>query len=130
MRKRLLVLLMPAFLLFAVSACGGGGGEDSLVVGEFVGKAPSAEAFVALVAGKPKDGEREVRAYLCDGQKISEWFTGTASANELSLSSERGAKLEAKSLLRPPPARSHSPMVAIASTLRHHRPRGSTATTP
>ena len=96
MRKRLTVLLMAAFLLFAVSACGGGGGEDSLVVGEFVGKAPSADAFVALVAGKPKDGEREVRVYLCDGQKISEWFTGTASANELSLSSESGAKLEAK----------------------------------
>ena len=62
MRKRLTVLLMAAFLLFAVSACGGGGGgEDSLVVGEFVGQAPSADAFVALVAGKPKDGEREVR---------------------------------------------------------------------
>jgi hypothetical protein len=96
MRRRLLVLLMAAFLVFAVSACGGGGGEDSLVVGEFAGEAPSADAFIALVAGKPKDGEREVRAYLCDGQKISEWFTGTASANELSLSSESGAKLEAK----------------------------------
>jgi hypothetical protein len=96
MRERLSVLLMAAFLLFAASACGGGGGEDGLVVGEFVGEIPSADAFVALVAGKPKDGEREVRAYLCDGQKISEWFTGTASANELSLSSEGGAKLEAK----------------------------------
>jgi hypothetical protein len=96
MRERLSVLLMAAFLLFAASACGGGGGEDGLVVGEFVGETPSADAFVALVAGKPKDGEREVRAYLCDGQKISEWFTGTASANELSLSSESGAKLEAK----------------------------------
>jgi hypothetical protein len=66
-------------------------------VGEFVGKVPDSDAFVALVSEKPKEGEekRKVRVYLCDGQEISEWFVGQARSNELDLSSEGGARLDA-----------------------------------
>ena len=68
------------------------------VVGEFVGKVSDTDAFVALVSEEPKKGEekREVRAYLCDGQEISEWFVGQARSNEFELSSEGGARLDAK----------------------------------
>ncbi|MCA1718856.1 MAG: hypothetical protein LC781_19205, partial [Actinobacteria bacterium] len=38
--------------------------------------------------------ERDVRAYLCNGDEINEWFTGTASGNDLALSSESGGQLE------------------------------------
>lgn len=95
-------------LALLVGGCGGGQGgaggqqdEHSTqgpVVGEFVGKMPDTDAFVALVSEKPKEGEerREVRAYLCDGQKISEWFVGQARGNDLDLSSEGGARLDAR----------------------------------
>jgi hypothetical protein len=95
-------------LALLVGGCGGGQGgaggqqdEHSTqrpVVGEFVGKVPDSDAFVTLVAEKPKEGEekRKVRAYLCDGQKISEWFVGQARSNELDLSSEGGARLDAR----------------------------------
>jgi hypothetical protein len=67
-------------------------------VGEFVGKIPDRDAFVALVSEKPKEKEekREVRAYLCDGQQISEWFVGRVRGNAFKLSSKGGARLEAR----------------------------------
>jgi hypothetical protein len=62
------------------------------------GLAPDADAFVALVAsGTEEEGEaqRQVRAYLCDGQSINEWFNeGSVEGNELDLRSEGGALLE------------------------------------
>ena len=82
---------------------GGASGQDEQstqkpVVGEYVGTVSDKDAFVALVSEKPKEGEekREVRAYLCDGQEISEWFMGQARANKLNLSSEGGARLDAR----------------------------------
>ena len=35
-------------------------------------------------------------AYLCDGQDVEAWFRGTVRADEISLTSRRGASLEAK----------------------------------
>jgi hypothetical protein len=35
-----------------------------------------------------------VRAYLCDGQTVSDWFVGSVGGNDLSLSSDNGAQLE------------------------------------
>jgi hypothetical protein len=66
------------------------------VAGSFVGEAPDAAAFVAVVADVPeREGdEREVKAYLCDGQTVSDWFVGSVVGNDLSLSSEGGAQLE------------------------------------
>src|SRR5829696_7979245 len=83
--------LLALLLLVVVLGCQGGGGEYGgggerggskeegapPVTGSFVGVAPDAapeeEAFVALVAsGTEEEGEaqRQVRAYLCDGQSI------------------------------------------------------------
>jgi hypothetical protein len=61
-----------------------------------VGEAPDADAFVALVADLPEGegDERQVRAYLCDGQTVSDWFVGSVDGNDLSLSSDNGAQLE------------------------------------
>ncbi len=101
------VVMLALWLL--VAGCGGGGGGGSQqqeeqkatppVTGNFVGEAPEEDAFVALVAASPEEEEgqeRDVRAYLCDGESISEWFTGTAEGNELDLTSEGGggARLE------------------------------------
>ncbi len=40
---------------------------------------------MAIVAASPEEErqERDVRAYLCDGEGLTEWFTGTADGNEL-----------------------------------------------
>lgn len=62
------------------------------VAGSFVGKIPdlSGDTLVAVVAAEPQQGEeqREVRAYVCDGTDILEWFWGSASGNDLDLWSE------------------------------------------
>jgi hypothetical protein len=91
--------LLSAILLLA--GCGGQQEEkaDPPVAGSFVGEAPDADAFVAfvaLVADLPEGegDERQVRAYLCDGQTVSGWFVGSVDGNDLSLSSDNGAQLE------------------------------------
>ena len=88
------VSALLSLLLLAVLGCAGGGSEYGggeqggskeegapPVTGSFVGVAPDAtpegEAFVALVASGTEDegeAQRQVRAYLCDGQSINEWF--------------------------------------------------------
>ncbi len=94
-------------LSFWVGGCGvgqgGTSGQDAQstqepVVGEYVGTVSERDAFVALVSEKPREGEekRKVRAYLCDGQKVSEWFVGQARTNKLKISSEGGARLDAR----------------------------------
>jgi hypothetical protein len=109
------VSALLALLVLGVVGCAGGGGEYGggeqggskeedapPVTGSFVGVAPDAtpegEAFVALVASGTEDegqAQRQVRAYLCDGQSINEWFNeGSVEGNELNLTSEGGARLE------------------------------------
>jgi hypothetical protein len=90
-----------------VSGCGGGGsqgkekqGPEAVAAGEFVGEAPDADAFVALIAEEPQEGQdaREVRAYLCDDagtRSINEWFEGAASGDDLELTSGGGAQIVA-----------------------------------
>lgn len=58
--------------------------------------AQSCDAFVSVVAAEPEQeaDTREVRAYLCSGASINEWFWGSANGNELDLTSEGGARLE------------------------------------
>ena len=88
--------LLSAVLLLA--GCAGQQEEKAPppVAGSFVGEAPDADAFVALVADLPEGegDERQVRAYLCDGQTVSDWFWGSVDGNDLSLSSDNGAQLE------------------------------------
>ena len=102
--------LLLVMALWLVAGCGGGGGEEEgsgveegvpLVTGSFVGSAQdedeATDAFVAIVAASPKErGQegRDVRAYLCDGESITEWFTSRAQGNELDLISEDGALFE------------------------------------
>ena len=38
----------------------------------------------------------QAAAYLCDGQDVEAWFRGTVEGDEISLTSKRGAALEAK----------------------------------
>lgn len=89
-----------------LASCGGSqeeGAQKSAppVAGSFVGEASDAATapFVALVASGATEeeggDEREVRAYLCDGDRINEWFWGTAVGNEIDLSSENDARLQA-----------------------------------
>jgi hypothetical protein len=101
--------LVLVLALWITAGCGGSGGEYGggspqqeaqkaapLVTGSFVGEAPDAEAFVAIVATSPEEEgqERDVRAYLSDGERLTEWFTGTAEGNELDLTSEGDARLQ------------------------------------
>jgi hypothetical protein len=99
--------VLVALSLLLVAGCFGGGPQaDSTqeeeesappVMGTFVGKASDEDALVAIVAASPDEAEgqeRDVRAYLCDGKRVSEWFTGKADGNELNLLSEGGARLE------------------------------------
>jgi hypothetical protein len=97
----LLVLVLAFWLV--VGGAGPGQEEEEKgappVAGSFVGEMPDVGedgAFVALVTSAvgEEGAEREVRAYLCDGRRITEWFTGSATGNDLSLDSTAGAHLE------------------------------------
>ena len=102
----LVALAAAAGLLLA--ACGGddGGGKQDAAkstaqgaVGNFVGRASSADAFVALsVADAPAQakGGREVLAYVCNGKEIGQWFRGEAGKDGAALTAASGARLEAK----------------------------------
>jgi hypothetical protein len=107
--KSMGIFVSALVVLSLVARCGGSGGEYGggsqqqeeqkaapPVAGSFVGEAPDAEAFVVIVAASPEEEgqERDVRAYLCDGERVTEWFTGAAEGNELDLTSEGGARLE------------------------------------
>ncbi len=101
-----IVLVLTLWLLVAGCAGqqeeGSGGAQQEgkngapPVAGSFVGEVPPAGAFLAVVADVPEGegDEREVKAYLCDGQTVSDWFVGPVEGNDLSLSSNSGAQLE------------------------------------
>ena len=101
-RRKMLLTTGGALAGVLLVGCGGGEGAQksaSPVAGSFVGEMPDMGergAFVAVVAAGAEEEaeEREVRAYLCDGREITEWFWGSAEGNDLSLTSEGGAQLE------------------------------------
>ena len=115
-RRALLPFAAMVAVLWVLAGCGGGGGvdggggqgqqrppeetttptEEGAITGQFVGEIPETDAFVALVARAPREGEDrgEVRAYLCDGRTINEWFNeGSAEETDLDLTSDGGARL-------------------------------------
>ncbi len=87
--------LLSALLLLV--GCAGQQEEKGAapIAGSFVGEAPDADSFIAIVADVPEgdSNEREVKAYLCDGQTVSDWFVGSVEGNDLNLSSGSGAQL-------------------------------------
>jgi hypothetical protein len=99
LRRDIIVVSLLALPILLVAGCAGSqerGAEPA--VSSFVGKAePSQKAFVAIVvSGGEADGsERKVKAYLCDGWNIWEWFEGSMPENELDFTSDNGAKLKA-----------------------------------
>ena len=103
--RPVVMVLVSMLTLWLVAGCAGPGPEEEEkkeqkgappVAGSFVGEAPDAAAFIAVVADVPEaeGDEREVKAYLCDGQTVSDWFVGSVVGNDLSLSSDGGAQLE------------------------------------
>jgi hypothetical protein len=104
--KSMRVFVSALVALSLMAGCGGGGAEQQGVsqeesappaTGSFVGLAQDEETFVAIVDASPEEEgqeERDVRAYLSDGESVTEWFTGKAEGNELDLTSEGGARLE------------------------------------
>lgn len=73
-------------------------GYQEPVSGSFVGETSDPVTSVAVVASEPKQGEdtREVRALIYGEREnqINEWFVGSATGNNLDLTSEGGAQLE------------------------------------
>jgi hypothetical protein len=103
--KTIGLVLVTSLWLF-LTGCTGlqtqqeGGGQESVkeesLTGSFVGEIPEANTFVALVAQEPQEGEdqQQLRAYLCDGTSINEWFNeGSVEETEFDLTSDDGARV-------------------------------------
>jgi hypothetical protein len=95
--------LAAVLLLTPLAGCGGDGDEDSErkpkpVTGTFVGKVPETEAFVSVVATPTAGGQdrREVTVFACDGRRLCEWFSGTASGNDFTAKGDGGAEAKGK----------------------------------
>jgi hypothetical protein len=91
--------------LLAVLALAGCGGDDDdgdndndrakpppAAAGTFVGKLSDSDAFVAVVAAPPAKGEkeREVTAFVCDGERLCTWYSGSTSGNRFVAESSEG----------------------------------------
>ncbi len=85
-----------------------------------MGEVPDAGAFVAIVADIPEGGgdEREVKAYLRDGQTVSDWFTGSVVGNDLSYPLLAKHSSRANSPLIPPPELSRIPAAILFPSMR------------
>jgi hypothetical protein len=62
----------------------------------FLGETSDPETIVALVVAEPTaDGQREARAYVCDGKTINGWFDqGEVDDDAIALTSPDGGRLE------------------------------------
>lgn len=61
----------------------------------FVGAVPEANGALMAVLVDEEAGVPRVRAYLCDSTRIFEWFRGSPTGSEISLSSSGGSTLKA-----------------------------------
>jgi hypothetical protein len=99
--RRGAVLVAAAVALVAGAACGRGHGPEPVTSAlhvsradaeravnrqTFVGKVDGTKAYVAVEVrpGAP------VRAYVCDGQAVAQWFSGTPSGDVLQATAESG----------------------------------------
>jgi hypothetical protein len=63
------------------------------IVGSWVGKVSDSDAFVGIAVYE----NRDVMAYVCDGQTVSQWFLAeNAGTNSFDARNANGAELEAK----------------------------------
>lgn len=111
-RREMLLTTGGALAVILLAGCGGGGRQPSgPVSGEFIGRdvnslnvservadrtAPA--PLFAIIAEEAENGEeRDVRAYMCDGSSVTEWFRGPVAGNTIDLTSESGeAQLQAE----------------------------------
>jgi hypothetical protein len=87
-------------LLAAPVGCGDDDGNDddnnerrsAPVAATFVGKLAGSGEFVAVVAAPPAKGQdrRAVTTFVCDGEQVCEWFSGSAEGNDVTVKSEDG----------------------------------------
>jgi hypothetical protein len=90
-------------LLVPFAGCGGNDDEAKkkapALDGTFVGKVSGTKAFVAVVASPTQKGKdrRDLTLYICDGRRLCEWFTGSATEDGFAATSnDRDAKAKGK----------------------------------
>jgi len=103
-RRGFWVSLVAVLLLVPTTGCGGDDDDDEKgkengkpVEGTFVGRVPETSAFVSVVASRAPRGQerRPVTVFVCDAERICEWFPGSATGNSFTIkSNEAEAKGE------------------------------------
>ncbi|MGH7802437.1 MAG: hypothetical protein ACREOW_17735 [Thermodesulfobacteriota bacterium] len=92
--KLLLCILAVALPLVTLSLTACKDGDGFLVSGEFVGRVSNSNHLLVTVFVEEPDGsgQREARAYVCDGFTIGivEWFPGSVEGNVFTLNSVDG----------------------------------------
>ena len=96
---RPLLSVIAVLGLIAAAGCGDeddGEGEDggeatTQVEGTFVGEVSKSDGFVGIVVSPVGEGsDRTVDAFVCDGEAVCEWFSGSAADNEFTIDSDDG----------------------------------------
>jgi hypothetical protein len=87
-------------LLLSVAGCGDSDEDDAddanrrpgPVSGTYIGKVPKTDTFVSVVADPATKGQRRraVTLYACDGRRLCELFSGSATGNQFRADAEGG----------------------------------------
>lgn len=124
---------VAVLLLTALAGCGGDGDdrqrvkEVTPVDGTFVGKVDGTGALVAVVVSPAERGQkrRETAVYVCDGKRLCEWFSGSATAKGFRAGADEGDG-EAAGELTPKTA-SGTIELSAGKTLRYKAERATAA---
>ena len=79
-------IVVLILLSLVLSACDSSS-QSEVTTGSWAGKVEGTDAFIGIASNG-----KEVIAYVCDGQSISQWFKGQINSNSLELSAN-GATL-------------------------------------
>lgn len=93
--------LVVAVVVAALHGCGGDDREDKVetpIDGTFVGTVSGTSAFVAVSVTPPTENQerREVTVYVSDGSRLSKLFSGTATGNASTVTSDDEAEAKAE----------------------------------